>query len=169
MARWPELEEWMALVDASIEPIAHRPVDLTDPDWERRMREGPDPLDEAGVRPEAESVTRELIGLYEHGDERERAAVRALLDRHPSFRWAAGPPLEPTAEGFRRCLLWMSAVDQGSDTRDELLTLWDYRAKARAAGVDPRPVLLEVAELSSAEDRFGMGSMRDILRDAAGE
>ncbi|MGW2523385.1 hypothetical protein ACWC09_41655 [Streptomyces sp. NPDC001617] len=168
MGEWAELEQRVALVDASIEPIATRPVDLTDPDWERRMREGPAPLDEAGVRSEAESVVRELIGRYERGDERERAAVRALLNRRTSFRWAAGPRLEPTAEGFRRCLLWMSAVDHGSDTRDELLTLHYYREKASAAGVALRPILLQVAALSSAEDKFGMGSMRDILRAAAG-
>lgn len=168
MGEWAEFEERVALIDACVEPIARRPVDITDPDWFRTMREGPDPLDEAGVRAEAEVAQRDLVDRYERGGEAERAAVRALLSRHTSFRWAVAPPREPTPEGFRRELLWLSAVDHGGDTRDELLTLRDLCARAREAAVDPVPLLLEVAELSSAQDKYGMGSMRDILRAAAG-
>ncbi|MCL8016068.1 hypothetical protein [Streptomyces sp. AS02] len=58
----------------------------------------------------------------------------------------------------------MSAVDQGSDTRDELVTVHDLRARAHEAGVELGPILREIAELSSAQDKYGMGSMRDILR-----
>lgn len=168
MGEWAELEEWVAVIDACVEPIARRPVDITDPDWLRKMREGPDPLDEAGVRAEAETALRDLIDGYERGGDPERAAVRALLSRHTSFRWAVAPPFALTPEGFRARLLWMSAVDQGNDTRDELLTLHDLCARAREADVDLGPILLEVAELSSAQDKYGMGSMRDILRAAAG-
>lgn len=45
-----ELAEWVALLDACVEPIATRPVDMTDTEWPRTMREAPHPLDEAGVR-----------------------------------------------------------------------------------------------------------------------
>jgi hypothetical protein len=48
-----ELEERVALVDAAVRPIAQRPVDITDPDWETKMRQRPAPLDQAGVRAEA--------------------------------------------------------------------------------------------------------------------
>jgi hypothetical protein len=162
------IEERIAFVDAAVRPIARRPVDLDDPDREERMRQGPAPLDEAGVRAEAESVLRDVIAVYEDGDETVRASVRALFSRHTSFRWAAHLPLRRTAEGFRWQLLHMSAVDQGSDTRDELLALRDTCQEARDAGVDLRPILREVAELSSREDKYGMGSMRDILLGAAG-
>jgi hypothetical protein len=129
---------------------------------------GPHPLDEAGLGPEAEPVIRDLLGRYERGGAEDRMAVRALLNRHRSFRWGASLPLERTPEGFRLSLLPMSADDHGADTRDELVALHELCAQARDAGVDLRPVLLEVAELSSAEDKHGMGSMRDILRAAAG-
>ncbi|MGY1495384.1 hypothetical protein ACW4TU_01850 [Streptomyces sp. QTS52] len=162
-----EIEERVALVDEAVRPIAEHPVDITDPDWAERMRQGPAPLDEAGVRVEAEAALRALIALYAQGDEALRASVRALFSRYTSFRWATHLPVEPTPEGFRRRLLHMSAVDQGSDTRDELLSLRDLCADARTAGIDLGPVLREVAELSSPEDKYGMGSMRDILLGVA--
>ncbi|MEU1179823.1 hypothetical protein ABZ464_19620 [Streptomyces sp. NPDC005820] len=155
-------------IDARLRPIADRPVDPTDPDWERRMREGPRPLDEADVRTRAEAALRELLAHYEHGDDEDRAAVRALLDRCSSFRWATRLPYERTPEGFRQRLLHLSARDHDGDTRDELLTLHDLCAEAREAGVDIRPLLLEVAALSSAENKYGMGSIRSILLGAAG-
>ncbi|WP_329267137.1 hypothetical protein [Streptomyces sp. NBC_01451] len=162
-----EIEERVALVDEAVRPIAERPVDISDPDWVTGMRQGPAPMDEAGVRAEAESVLRALIAVYAQGDEALRASVRGLFSRYTSFRWATHLPVEPTPEGFRQRLLHMSAVDQGSDTRDELLSLRDLCADARTAGIDLGPILREVAELSSREDKYGMGSMHDILRGAA--
>ncbi|NEA66202.1 hypothetical protein [Streptomyces sp. SID12488] len=162
-----ELAERVALVDAAVRPIAEQPVDVTDPDWVKKMGQRPAPLDEAGVRAEAESALRALIAVYAQGDEALRASVRGLFSRCTSFRWATHLPVEPTPEGFRQRLLHMSAVDQGSDTRDELLSLRDLCADARTAGIDLGPILREVAELSSREDKYGMGSMRDILLGVA--
>ncbi|MFJ8114069.1 hypothetical protein [Streptomyces sp. NPDC096132] len=160
------LVDEVARIDALLEPIAKRPVDTADPDWETRMREGPRPLDEANVRAEAEAALRELLARYERGDEEDRVAVRALLDRCSSFRWATYLPYAHTPEGFRQQLLHLSARDQGSDTRDELVELHDLCTQARQAGVDIGPLLLEVAELSSTEDKYGMGSLRTLLRAA---
>ncbi len=162
-----ELAERVALIDARIEPIATRPVDMTDPEWPRAMREAPHPLDEAGVRAEAETALREVLRCYEEGDEDTRAALRALLARCDSFRWATSLPFTPTAEGFTRRLLELSVQDQGGDTRDMMVDLNDLCAQARDAGVDIRPLLLDAAALSSDVDRYGMGSTRGILRRAA--
>ncbi|MFK0284086.1 hypothetical protein ACIQVL_26990 [Streptomyces sp. NPDC090499] len=163
-----ELAEWVALIDACLAPVATRSVDLTDPDWVRKMQEAPHPLDEAGIRPEAEAALREVLTRYEEGDDGVRAALRALLERCPHFTWATTLPSEPTPQGFRLRLLHMSVEDQGPDTRDMMLTLHDLCGQARDAGVDVRPLLLEVAELSSDVDRYGMGSTRHILLRAAG-
>ncbi|WP_105968988.1 hypothetical protein [Streptomyces geranii] len=161
------IEEQVALVDAAVRPIAERPVDTSDPDWADKMRQRPAAMDEAGVRTEAEAALRALIAVYAQGDEVLRASVRGLFSRYTNFRWAVHLPVEPTPEGFRWRLLHMSAVDQGNDTRDELLALRDLCADARTAGIDLGPILREVAELSSREDKFGWGSMRDILLRAA--
>ncbi|MGW3101755.1 hypothetical protein [Streptomyces sp. NPDC001100] len=162
-----ELADEVELVDALLKPLAQGPVDITDSDWLVRLRDGPNPLDEAGVREEAEAALRRLLALYERGDEPTRSAVRALLDRCGSFCWAAEVPPGRTPEAFRQQLLYLSARDQSIDTRDEMVTLNGMCEEARAAGVDIRPLLLEAAELSSAEDRYGMGSVREILRRAA--
>jgi hypothetical protein len=168
LAELAELQERVALIDACVEPIARRPVDPADPDWPRKMLEGPDPLDEAGIRPEAEAALRDVLSLYEEGDDDVRAFLRALLERCHSFRWATTLPFEPTPQGFRQRLLTMSVGDQGFDTRDMMLDLHDLCGQARDAGVAIRPLLLDVAELSSEVDKFGMGSTRHILLRAAG-
>ncbi|MFC8077879.1 hypothetical protein ACFUN8_20345 [Streptomyces sp. NPDC057307] len=167
MTELADLEERVALIDLRIEPIATRPVDLTDPDWARKVEEGPRPLDEAGIRPEAEAALREVLSRYEEGGEDVRAALRALLARCHSFCWATTLPLELTAKGFRQRLLEMSVEDQGRDARDLMVALNALCGQARDAGVDIGPLLLDVAELSSDVDRYAMGSTRDVLLRAA--
>ncbi|GLY44326.1 hypothetical protein Amsp01_103490 [Amycolatopsis sp. NBRC 101858] len=122
-------------------------------------------LDTAGGKPreEAQQVLRALLKHYERGDDEARAAIRALFDRYPTFTWATHLP----RASFRTRLLHLSACDHGRDTRDEILRLNDICTEARAAGVDIGPLLREVAELSSTVDKYGMGSMRDILLRSA--
>ncbi|MEU2289110.1 hypothetical protein ABZ614_45795 [Streptomyces sp. NPDC013178] len=163
-----DLADEVELIDALLKPLGERPVDITEPGWISGMRERPAPLDEANVREEAEAALRELLALYERGDERTRRAVRALLNRCASFCWAVSAPRGRTPEALRRQLLYLSARDQCRDPRDEMVWLNDLCEVARDAQVDIRSLLLEVAALSSAEDRYGMGSVRDILHRAAG-
>jgi hypothetical protein len=109
-------------------------------------------------------VLRALIDGYGAGDEAERVAIRRLFDRYTSFRWAAHLPGEwDTATEFRARLVHLSARDQGADTRDEILVLRDLCDRAHRAGIDAAPILDEVAAMSSAVDRYGMGSMRGII------
>jgi hypothetical protein len=168
MSELTELEERVAVIDACIEPIATRPVDLTDPDWMRKIQERPHPLDQAGIRPEAEAALRDVLSRYEGSDSDVRVALRALLERCESFTWAATLPFAPTPQGFRQRLLEMSVEDQGRDARDMMVSLNGLCGQAREAGVDIRPALLDVAELSSDVDKYGMGSTRSILLRAAG-
>ena len=161
------LADEVELIDALLKPLLNRPVDTTDPDWMNKLRECPSPLDEANVREEAEAALRELLALYER-DEQTRIDVRALLDRCHSFRSATGVPHERTPAAFRRRLIHLSARDHGHDTRDEMVELHGMCEEARDAQVDIRPLLVEVAGLSSAEEKYGMGSVRDILLRAAG-
>ncbi|MGW2723552.1 hypothetical protein [Streptomyces sp. NPDC001492] len=168
MGELAELEEWIAVIDACIEPIASRPVDLTDPDWMRKVQEGPRPLDEADIRAEAEGALRDMLSLYEDGDDDVRAALRALLERCRSFCWATTLPFESTPQGFRQRLLEMSVEDQGRDARDMMVALNDLCGQAHSAHIDIRPLLLDAAALSGDVDKYGMGSTRSILLRAAG-
>ncbi|MDG4790728.1 hypothetical protein O7626_33290 [Micromonospora sp. WMMD1102] len=159
-----DLAARVARLDRAIAPIANRPVDLADPDWADRLRAAPPAVEQAGVAGEAAVVLAALLHRYADGDEATRTAIRELFRDHRSFQWAVGLSFPAdTVERFRRQLLLLSARDQGLDTRDELLTLADLGRVARAAGVRIGPVLREVAELSSDVDRYGMGSMRQIL------
>jgi hypothetical protein len=164
----PELERRVAELDAVLRPIAKRPVDLSDPNWATALVNRP-PAQQAGVGDETEAVLAELLDHYERGDEPTRAAVRAMFERYTSFRWAAHLPLDETSpQSYRSRLVHVSVVDQGTDTRDVLLGLWDLADRARGAGIDIVPALVEVAAMSSDVDRYGMGSTRKILLDLIG-
>lgn len=157
------LEQEIARLDLALRPIAERPVDIAQPGW-ADQRVSASPLDEAGIRSQAQSALESLVSLYAQGDDRQRAGLRQCLSTCKAFRWAASLDCSPsTAEGFRLHLLHWSACDQGSDVRDEILRL-DYLCQAAAGnGVDIAPILSEVAPLSSAVDKYGMGSTRSFL------
>lgn len=154
------LLEEIALIDGIIEPlVVNRPLDITGPDW---LEPPSDPLGKAGIRTEAENALRAIIDVYASGDHTTRETVRGVFSRYQYFRWAAHIETEPTVDGFRFRLLHFSAVDQG----DEVLNLRQICLAAEQAGVDIRPLLREVAELSSDVDKYGMGSTRDLLLNA---
>ena len=161
-----ELAARLALVEQRLRPIAERPVELSSlADLPIR----PSPLDEAGVRVEAERLVGELIEAYRCGTPAAREELRGLLTGLPAFGWAAQTQASSaTTDGFRIVLLWLSLLDQGRDPRDLLVTLDHECALAGAAGVDVGAVLVEIAGLSSEADRYGFGSTRDILLHRAG-
>jgi hypothetical protein len=98
--------------------IADRPIDITKIGWGLRLKQSPHPLDEAGVRPEAETLLQELINVYRASGEDERETVRKLFEEYRAFAWAASLPFEPTTEeNFRQHLLLFSIKDQGRDSR----------------------------------------------------
>jgi len=147
-----------------LRPIARRPVDVTRPGWVERLQAGVSPLDEAGVRHQVESLLNELIAAYAPGTEETRAAIRRMFAEYSSFAWAAALSTPRTsAASLREHLILFSMQDQGRDSRDALLTLQDICREASAVGVDTAPILREVAAMSSAANKYGMGSTRDML------
>jgi hypothetical protein len=165
MTTSPE-DDWarrVAALDARLAPIAKRKVDIGDPNWVAKLR-ATRPLDEAGVRPEAEDLLRELLDAYVVGDEARRSFIRSLFRTYQAFAWAATlPGPRTTAEGLRLRLVHFSVKDQDRDPRDATLWLDGIVSDARKGGVDLREMLAEVAELSSPENRYGWGSTRDWL------
>jgi hypothetical protein len=166
-------DQWLPLIraiDERLRPIATRPVDISDPNWLANLQTS-SPLDEAGVRPAAQELLQKLVQAYANGDDAARAGIRALFRRFSSFAWAATLVVpRTTAAGFREHLLHFSILDQGRDPRDATLWLDDLVQTARAEGVDVNPLLSEVANLSSREDRCSLGSTAEWLsrRAAAG-
>lgn len=158
--------QWLPLIreiDARLEPIARRPVDFTDANLVSKFRSS-NPLDEAGVRSAAEELLQKLIHEYESCDDASRATIRALFERFSSFAWATTLSVPTTtAAGFRARLLHFSILDQGRDPRDATLWLDDLVQTARGAGVNVNPLLIEVASLSSRQDRYSWGSTADWL------
>ncbi|MEU6074224.1 hypothetical protein [Micromonospora sp. NPDC047074] len=157
-----DIEREMAQLDALYRSVAKEPVDIAELDDIGAAVQAK--LARLAVGDRAETVLRAVVEAYATGDESARAAIRRLFDRHSSFRWAAHLPREwATAAEFRARLVHLSACDQGADTRDEILALQDLCTRARRLGIDVEPILDEVAAMSSDTDRYGMGSMRDII------
>jgi len=159
-----DLELRIMDLEQRLAPIANRPVDITRPGWTEELQQSRHPFDRAGIRAEAESLLEELIRRYRNGTDADRQAIRKLFVEYKALAWAASLPFAPTNEVHaRQHLLLFSMKDQGQDSRDALLSLQDLCRTAQQAGVDLAPLLVEVAQLSSDENRFGMGSTRQML------
>ncbi|MFD1365569.1 hypothetical protein [Actinoplanes sichuanensis] len=155
-----EVEKLVSVIDLAIEPIATRPVGPDESGFG-------DPLVEAGVVDEASVSLGFLLDAYESGPEAVRGQVRAIFRKYPYFAWAAAEK-SPVGDAVRRQIVHLSALDQGNDARDLIVALDDLVRRARGDGIDVESILLEVAGMSAAEDRMGMGSTREILLRAAG-
>jgi hypothetical protein len=148
----------VSVLEAKLRPIASRRVDINSPNWWTRP---PSPLDEAGVRGEAEILMASILGAYGDGDASLRASIRQLLADAQSFAWWTGVSLPPTTvDGFKKRLLRISAMDRQIDPRDVLSQVHELCAKAQSAGVETVTILREVAALSSDEPN---GWTRSIL------
>jgi hypothetical protein len=86
LAAW---NERTSILDARLKPSAQRPVDIFDPDWLTNLRGRPDPLDEAGVRLETETLLTEVLQRYPDQDDVARQVIREMFATNPSFSWAA--------------------------------------------------------------------------------
>jgi len=149
-----------AVLNAKLKPIAESPVDTTDPQWMEKMRRLR-PLDEAGVRPEAESLLLSLLDAYASGATEQRAAIRELFRQHSAFRWATRVPQSAeTAEGFRLRLIQLSVLTGIEDPRDLSLNLKQLLESAQAARIEIESICSEVAALSESPLREILSRMR---------
>lgn len=147
-------------INEKLRPISAASVDLNDPTWMERMRRLR-PLDQAGVRPEAESLLRSLLDAYASGSSKRRADIRELFRKNSSFRWAASiPESAATAEGFRLRLLRLSILEGIEDPRDQTLNLQSIMKTAEAAGIKMKPILAEVAAVSESPLREFLSAKR---------
>jgi hypothetical protein len=155
-----------AALEKVLTPLGKRPVDLNDPNWRSRRS---NPLEEAGVSPEADRLLAALLDAYASGDESQRASIRELFAKNPMFAWAACLS-EPatTPGGFRRHLLLLSAINGDGDIRDTIVGVETLCVLARRAGVDIGPILAEIEDLSSDVTIHGMASLREVMNGARG-
>jgi hypothetical protein len=151
-------------LDRKIRPLAAQEVDMSDPDWEQKLRTAEQPADELGLRTEIESLFDEIIERLELLDGNQRQLVFNFLNGCSSLMWSAviSGNLQ-TRDGFRKHMLLFVIKDQGKDTRDAILELSHYREVGKALGIDVDAVFKELAPLASDLNKYGMGSTRDLL------
>lgn len=135
-------------LNEKLRPFTGRPVDINDPNWMEKLRQS-HPLDEAGVRQEAESLLLSLLAAYAAGTAAQRDDIRKLFRNNRAFGLTTGVRQSAdTAQGFRQHVLHASVLAEIEDPRDIMVTLHDLCATATAAGVAIEPILAEVAALS---------------------
>jgi hypothetical protein len=157
-------ESRIKALNERLRPIAEKRVDITQPGWIDRLKESPHPLDRAGVRTEFDALLPQIIAVYSAAGEETRVKFRELFRSYRAFSWAASLPFSPnTEEHFRMHLLLFAIKDQERDSRDALVLLQDLCRQAKVTGIRTQPILSEVAGLCSSENRFGMGSTKDML------
>jgi hypothetical protein len=160
LTRW---QKTIAQFEERLLLLARRPVDVRNPEWPTKLRRVR-PLDEAGIRVDVEALLEDIVSHYASLDEQARECIRDLFRQNQSFTWAAGFGYPPTSEvSLRKHLTLVSIQDQGRDPRDAGALLYSICRAAYTAGVDPRPLLLEVAASSSATDRWHWGSTRQQM------
>ncbi len=157
-ARLSEYDARLSFFDAKLKPRATRLI-LTRKDREEEMKQ-PHPLDEAGIRIEAENILAAVIELYASTPE-AREPIREIFKRHRFARWALWPPQKPTSEdGFRTWLLRIS-MNYWVDWRDLKLMLGRVCREADDAGVKIQPLLESIAAISIDVEPYG--PVREML------
>jgi len=110
-------------------------------------------------------MVEQMATTYLQASPEQCAEVRALIRQFEGVWWCLRLPVrKPEGEReFKLELAVLSMRDHHKDTRDELVTLSGLLRVAHEAGIRVATALKEVAALSSNDDRYGMGSMREIL------
>ena len=154
-------------LDACLKPIANRPIDVKHLD---SLTSGAraSPLQEAGIEEEAEGMLLAAIALYAKADGTTRDSLRQLFSQTKSLAWAAGwagfaQAATVNSDQFRQQLLLFSLIDQGQDSRDAILQLQYFTKTARTLGIDTRSILEEIAVISSDQNKYGMGSTKQMM------
>jgi hypothetical protein len=131
-------------LNAKLRPIADKPVAFG-PDLLRRVAALPKPLDEAGVRSQAEETLLAAVEAYLRGSAEERQQIRDVVRDNRAFTWAAALPFPPDSrDHLRKHLAHFSIVDPHPDDRDAILWLGDLRRSPFYGSVAP-----EIAAIST--------------------
>lgn len=143
-----ELAERIEQLEKTLRPIADKPVAFG-PDLIERIKALPKPLDEAGVRAEAERALADAVDAYLASDSEAREEIRELFRKNRAFAWATRLPFPPDSiDRFRRHLAHFSILDQYPDYRDALLWFRDLRRSPYFEAARD-----EIAALSSEKTR----------------
>lgn len=163
------LHDTIARLDRQLRPIANRTIDVNDPAWNVKLAMAPHPLNEAGIRPEAELTLVAAVELYAALDSDKRQEMREVFRHNSAFAWAATLPFDAdTAEHTFAHLVHFSIIDQGSDARDAVLWLADLLATVSVPARQLHELRQRAAALSSDIDRYGFGSTKQLLAHGYG-
>jgi len=112
------------------------------------------PADAGEVRGQAGKLIADITSSYLRADSSWRERLRALWSNEAKFRFLAWDCLPYSAaastpvDRWRAELVLWSIHHEFDDPRDSLLGLYETISAAHKDGVDPCPLLLEVAQLS---------------------
>jgi hypothetical protein len=168
-SRWKYWQDELARLEVILHPIAERKIDFTDPDWQSKVMQV-HPLDEAGIRSDAQALLLDMLAYYPSATDEERSLMRMLLTDHYSFTWATpAPRADSPQETVRRQLMHFSLEDQERDARDALMYLEQICQTDDVTPAELKAMRSEVAAISSDENRYGWGTTRQFLLSYRGQ
>jgi hypothetical protein len=148
-------------LDAKLGSLGDHIPDTSQPDWREKLANLATPLDELGVRAEADRIMTTVTELYA-GTPESRDRIREIFRRYRHVRGALWPHEAPTSkELLRPWLLGISMRDMGDDPHEMPQLLAHVCDVAVAAGVNPGSMLASIGAISS-------GSMRDLIVEVRG-
>lgn len=142
----------------------NKAFDLNVTDWEAQLERRQHPADASGLRNEIETLFEEIIDQFEGLSPQQRTQIIELMNEYQALIYAATIKADPsTYDGFRRAMILFVIKDQGKDTRDAILELSAYHAKAKNQGIDVGTIFKDMADIASTRDKFGWGTTRDLF------
>jgi tetratricopeptide (TPR) repeat protein len=165
------LERWGKILPRLNDPLeawGKRDVDTSDPHWMEKLAKVLTPIDtDKKLREQFLMVTKEIIDVYFKSNYEQCASIRIFLNNYKGVQDFLGAKslsaeFDNDTELFIFRLVSFS-MREWYDPRDEITSLDWFCEAAEQAGVEIRPYLEKVARLSSDENRYGMGSKRDMI------
>lgn len=157
-------EQRASALNTLLRPIVNKPFDVNTTDWEEQLERRQHPADAAGLRNEIETLFEEIIDHFEGLSPHQRRQIEELMYENKALIYAATIKADPsTHDGFRRAMILFVIKDQGEDTRDAILELSAYHAKAEEQGINVRTIFKDMADIASTRNKFGWGTTRNLF------
>lgn len=152
------------VLNQKLTPFVNVGFDINADNWVEKLAHCPHPADVSGLRIRIATLFNEIINQFEFYNSDQRQQIIDLMYQNDNLMYAAVIDAErDTPDGFRKYMILFVIEDQCKDTRDAILALAHAHTEAERQGIDVGSIFREMATISSANDKFGWGSTRDLF------
>lgn len=152
------------LLNQRLTPLVNDEVDINVDDWVEKSTQRPHPADVSKLRLQITALFNETINQFEFYNSDQRQQIVDLMHQNDDLMYATVLDADRnTPNGFRKYMILIVIDDQGKDTSDAVLSLGHSYTRAEKQGVNVGSIFIEMAAISSTDDKFGWRSPRDLF------